>query len=414
MTDTLLNGVRVLDLTDEKGFLCGNILGDLGADVIKIENPGGDASRNIPPYFKDSIDPQKSLYWFSYNANKRGITLNLEANKGQEIFKKLVKNADIVIESFMPGYLDKLGIGYNSLSKINIGLIMTSISPFGQTGPYSQYKGSDLVTQAMGVMLFQTGFPDRAPLRTTLPQAYMHAGVDAAEGTMIAHYSKTKTGIGQQVDVSMNDSVLGVAARAVSYWDCLGVEIPRTAGEYASPGGRFNAVTWETKDGFVSFVMHDGPHGAKGNRTLVDWIGEEIEIPQLIKKMDWENWRFLKAPESELKEYLSIIGKFFKKHTSIELEQEAAKRDLTLTKIYNTKDTVENIQLASRNFWVDLKHEELSADITYPGAFAIFSETPIKITRRAPLVGEHNKEIYLKELGMSNSEYDEMVKGGII
>jgi benzylsuccinate CoA-transferase BbsE subunit len=130
----MLSCYRLLDLTDEKGFFCGKAMGDLGADVIKIEKPGGDPSRSRGPFYRDIPDPEKSLYWFAFNANKRGITLDIETADGREIFKELVKKADVVIESFAPGYMDKLGLGYSVLSQVNPGIIMTSISGFGQEG----------------------------------------------------------------------------------------------------------------------------------------------------------------------------------------------------------------------------------------------------------------------------------------
>jgi crotonobetainyl-CoA:carnitine CoA-transferase CaiB-like acyl-CoA transferase len=137
MTNSIMQGFMALDLTDDKGFLCGNILADLGVDVIKIEKPGGDRSRNIPPFYHDEPDPEKSLYWFAYNANKRGITLNLETKAGRDLFKRTVEKADFVIESFPPGYMAGLGLDYVALSKINPRVIMTSITPFGQSGPDS-------------------------------------------------------------------------------------------------------------------------------------------------------------------------------------------------------------------------------------------------------------------------------------
>jgi crotonobetainyl-CoA:carnitine CoA-transferase CaiB-like acyl-CoA transferase len=132
--DGLLSPYRVLDLTDEKGLVCGRILGDFGADVIKVEKPCGDPCRNIGPFYHDIPDPEKSLFWFAYCANKRGITLDIESADGKEIFRKLVKTGDVVLESFHPGYMARLGLGYDDLSKINPGIIMTSITPFGQTG----------------------------------------------------------------------------------------------------------------------------------------------------------------------------------------------------------------------------------------------------------------------------------------
>ena len=160
--DLLLSPYRVLDLTDDKGFLCGRILADLGADVIKVETPGGDPARNTGPFYKDIPDPEKSLFWFSYNTNKRSITLNLESLDGQDIFRNLSKTADFVIESFAPDYLDSLSIGYSALSEINPRIIMTSITPYGQTGPYRDYKAYDLTLQASGGLMYVSGDPDRA------------------------------------------------------------------------------------------------------------------------------------------------------------------------------------------------------------------------------------------------------------
>src|SRR3972149_4606381 len=145
----LLQDCRVLDCTNETGFLCGKILGDLGADVIKVEKPGGDESRNLGSFYQDIPDPEKNLYWFSYNHNKRGITLDIETETGKDLLLKLIKKTDIVIETFAPGYLKKLGLDYSALAKVKPDTILTSITPFGQAGPYKNYKGSDLVLTAM-------------------------------------------------------------------------------------------------------------------------------------------------------------------------------------------------------------------------------------------------------------------------
>ena len=145
----MLSPYRILDLTNERGFLCGKLMADLGASVIKIEKPGGDPARSMGPFYHDIPDPEKSLYWFAFNTNKRGITLDIETADGQAIFKRLMKNIDIVIESFDPGYMDKLGLGYSALSQLNPGVIMTSITGFGQTGPYKDYKAPDIVVWAL-------------------------------------------------------------------------------------------------------------------------------------------------------------------------------------------------------------------------------------------------------------------------
>jgi len=150
----LLNPYRVLDLTDEKGLLCAKLLGDLGADVIKIERPGGDPARNIGPFYHDEHDPEKSLFWLAFNTNKRGTTLDIEKVEGQTILKRLVKTADLLVESFPPGYMASLGLGYSDLDRLNPRLIMVSITPFGQSGPYKDYKAPDIVAWAMGGQMY--------------------------------------------------------------------------------------------------------------------------------------------------------------------------------------------------------------------------------------------------------------------
>jgi crotonobetainyl-CoA:carnitine CoA-transferase CaiB-like acyl-CoA transferase len=199
-TEGLLSPYRILDLTNERGFLTGKLLGDLGADVIKIEKPGGDPARRIGPFYQDIPEPEKSLFWWGYNTNKRGITLDIETADGQEIFKNLVKTADFVLESFEPGYLEKLGLGYEALSQINPGIVMTSITGFGQTGPYKDYQSTDVVLWALSGVAYVTGDPDKAPLMPSFPVAYLFAATAAAIGTLVAGYQKNLTGEGQHVD----------------------------------------------------------------------------------------------------------------------------------------------------------------------------------------------------------------------
>ena len=180
--DSLLAPYRALDLTDEKGLICGKVLADMGADVIKVEKPGGDPARRIGPFYHDDPDPEKSRSWFAFNANKRGITLDIETADGKEIFNRLVKTADLVIESFDPGYMESLGLGYPDLEKINPLIILVSITPFGQSGPYVDqgYKVNDMIAWALGGTLYITGDPDRPPNQVTFPQAYLHGGMEGA------------------------------------------------------------------------------------------------------------------------------------------------------------------------------------------------------------------------------------------
>jgi crotonobetainyl-CoA:carnitine CoA-transferase CaiB-like acyl-CoA transferase len=387
-----INGFRALDLTDAKGFLCGKIMGDLGVDVIKIEKPGGDLSRNKPPFFHDVLDPEKSLYWFAYNTNKRGITLDIESNDGQRVFKRLVENADFVLESFPPGYMAKLGLDYEHLTEIHPEIIMTSITDFGQTGPYAKYKGSDLVLQALGLMLSQIGDADRAPVRISVPQAYMHASADAAEGTLMAHYYRGLTGQGQYVDVSAMESVIWASNWSLPTWDASKTELKRL-GSLTGFSGRVTPQVWKCKDGWVIFTLQAGMIGARDNPKLTDWMNSEGMAPALMRGKDWINWDWMKATCAELDTMIDAITKFFLNHTKSEIQDQATKRRIILYAVSSITDILENIQLKDREFWVDVYHDELADTFTYPGAFAKFSRTSIASPHRAPLIGEHNDEI---------------------
>jgi crotonobetainyl-CoA:carnitine CoA-transferase CaiB-like acyl-CoA transferase len=275
-TDSVLAPYRVLDLTDVNGWSCGRILGDLGADVIKIEPPGGDIGRKRGPFYHDERESEKNLNWIAYNANKRGITLNLESETGRELFRRLARRADFIIESFSPGYLKSRGIGYGDLHEINSAVIVTSITPFGQTGPYSKYRGSDLTAIAGSGFMSLVGEPDREPLRVTLPQAPMWAGMYATAGTLIAHYQRQNTGLGQYVDVSMQASMLWALANAPAYWSVNRENLKRGGDHIVGrsiTGARMRAL-YPCKDGHINFIIYGGEAGKRSNEAMVEWMAE--------------------------------------------------------------------------------------------------------------------------------------------
>jgi len=410
----MLSCYRVLDLTDEKGFLCGKILADLGADVIKIEKPGGDPSRNRGPFYHDVPDPEKSLFWFAYNTNKRGITLNIETSDGKEIFKKLIKNADFVIESFLPGYMDEIGLGYSVLSQINRRIILVSISAFGQTGPFANFKASDITVFAMGLLMSQCGDPDRAPVQVTFPQSFINASADAAVGAMVAHYYREIKGEGQQVDVSAMESVLVVTTDIQPKWFMLRKDTKR-CGHFFEDGRKKHApIVWKCKDGHVSFFLQGGGPGARTNRLLIEWMNDEDKAPKYLIEKDWEKWDWESSTQEEIDSITLPIANFLESHTKKEIEAEAVRRNIMLYPVNTSKDIFENLQLKERDFWIKVKHDELGDVLTYPGAFCKCSETPISIRQRPPLIGEHNEEIYIKELGFSKEEISVLKQSGII
>jgi len=414
-TSGLLSPFRVLDLTDEKGHFCGKILSDLGAEVIKVELPGGDDSRNVGPFYHDTPDTEMSLYWFALNSGKKGITLDIETVDGQEIFKRLVQSSHFVIESFDPGYMDSLGLGYSNLSKVSPDIILVSITPFGQSGPYKEYKTSDLVSIAMSGFLYLTGDPDKPPVRIGFPQAYLHAGSQAATGALVAHYYRNTHGIGQQVDVSIQESMVPTLSMARFYWDRQQIIVKR-AGNFRSglSSKSVQRSIWPCKNGFISFVLFGGRMGASTNRNLVAWMDSEGMAVDVLKNKDWEAFDISVLTQEEFDRFEAPLSKFFLTHTKEELFEEAVKRRMMIYPVNTVEDILGDAQLKSRQFWSEIDYPELNATIIHPGAFAKFSETPIEIKRRAPLISEHSAEVYREILKISNDDLLILKQNGII
>ncbi|MDP6127734.1 MAG: CoA transferase [Dehalococcoidales bacterium] len=399
-TEGMLSPYRALDLTDEKGLLCGKILGDLGADVIKIERPGGDVARSLGPFYHDEPDPEKSLFWFALNTSKKGVTLDIETADGQEIFKSLVEDADFVLESFPPGYLDKLGLGYAALQKSNPGIIMVSMTPFGQTGPYRDWKTSDIVAWAISGNMMPWGDPDRPPIRIGHhSHAYLDAGVDGAMGAMAALYHRGSTGKGQQVDVSVLESAAHNHPHLPNAWDLR--KTLQGRGQDQVPGASHRTIQiWPCKDGYVSW-SHGGRSPLAPSLPLIGWMESEGVTTDFLKEFDWNRPDFPAISQEEMDQIDEPTARFFLTHTKAELMAGAIKYKIMLYPVATTADMLENEQLAARGFWEEVEHSELGATITYPGAFFCTNEVPPRISRRAPLIGEHNEEIYSGKLGIS-------------
>ncbi|MEM4218235.1 MAG: CoA transferase, partial [Candidatus Methanomethylicaceae archaeon] len=350
----------------------------------------------------------------SFNAGKKSITLDIEKERGKEIFRKLVQRTDFLLESYEPGYLQKLGLAYEDLKILNPSLIMVSITPFGSSGPFARFKADDLVIQALGAILSQQGDADRPPVRTSfVPQAYMHAGADAAEAALIAHYYRTRTSLGQHVDVSIMESVLWVAGRDLAFFNAFGTSYKREGPFWTRPKRGTVRSIWECKEGYVAFAIQGGQTGAPTNRALVEWMELKGLAPEFMKEKDWEKWDFENVTQEELDMICEAIGKFFKTMTADEIESEASKKGLLINKVCSVKDHLTNDHLRARGFWREIEYEELGRSLTYPGGFAKFSLTPVGPTHRAPKIGEHNWEVYT-QLGITEEEMGELKSWGII
>jgi crotonobetainyl-CoA:carnitine CoA-transferase CaiB-like acyl-CoA transferase len=409
----MLEGYRALDLTDEKGFLCGKILAELGVDVIKVERPGGDPARSIAPFWHDQADPKKSLYWFAYNSSKRGITLDIESAEGKELFCDLVRSADFVIESFDPGKMDELGLGYTGLCRIRSDIILTSITSFGQKGPYSQFKALDLVIMGMAGELFLTGDSDRRPVNISLPQACLHAGADAAVGSMLALHHRRKTGEGQHVDISLQQSTAWFLAQTIPHWEIDKLILGRVGTFRTSSRGTLQRQVWPCKDGFIFFFMIGGQQGAKTCRQLVQWMNEKGMATEFLKSYEWEKFDMATATQELIDEISRPIAEFFRTRTKNEALDAAMSRNISICPLMEMADLLVDKNLAARNFWLPLEHPELAATLSYPRQFARSSENEMETKSRAPLIGEHNAEIY-GELGLSDTRMDALRQLGVI
>jgi len=406
---------RILDLTEDGRMLCSKILADLGADVIQIEPPGGSISGRIGPYYGDEADPEKSLFWFALNTNKRGITLNFNTHEGRELFKQLAASATIVVESFKPGHMTSLGLDYNGLAKINPSIIVSSISDFGQDGPYKDFEGSDLVLTAMSGYLYLCGDDDRPPVRMSLPQAYLHAGAEAAAATAMAYYHLELNGEGQHVDVSAQESLMWLPLQAQMYWDVARINPERVGPCWitAATGNRA-LLNWECKDGYITHLVMGGAE-AKRARALVEYMKSENMAPEFLENIDWKNFFDINVLTQEDIDLVSgPIGEFFKKHTKAELFREAVNREIMLFPVSNVQDLLSDEQLSHREFWVDVEHDELGETLKYPGPFVKFSETPLHQPRRSPRIGEHNHEVYVGELGLTAEQLETFKKNGVL
>jgi crotonobetainyl-CoA:carnitine CoA-transferase CaiB-like acyl-CoA transferase len=392
----MLSPYRVLDLTDEGAMICGQILGDLGADVILVEPPGGARARQIGPFVDDQPELDRSLNFWSLNRNKRDITIDLETGAGRENLLRLVKTADILVESFAPGHLDRLGLGYSALAEINPGLVMVSITPFGQHGPKANWAATDLTVTAASGVLFMTGDEDRPPVYVSIPQAYLNAGAEAAVGALIALTARERDGLGQHIDVSAQTAMMMTTGFMVLAHGWNDHPVERVGGGMKLGHLRLRFI-YPCKDGHVNITFLFGAVFGPPTRRLFEWIYEAGFCDEATRDKDWSAFGLHlmngQEPLEELARCADCIERFTLGHTKAELAEEAYRRRILLVPISNTRDLLQSEQLKAREYWTEVEHPDLRQSIIYPGPFAKFSQTPIRYRRRPPLLDEHSREI---------------------
>ena len=413
--EMLLSPYRVLDLTDERGLLCGKILADLGADVLQVEPPGGSTARRLGPFYGDDPAPGKSLYWWSYSANKRGITLDIRHPDGKALLARLLASADFLIESFDPGYLDTLDLGYPRLSDLDPRLVMVSITPFGQDGPYAGHPATDITGMALGGFMHLTGDPDRAPLRPGFPHFYLHGSAAAATGAMLAHTHRALTGEGQHIDVSCQQAVARTLAHAPQIWDIEGAVLQRMGVYRQTSGENRVRINWPCADGYVNYMLQGGGV-APSTRALFQWMEEDGFDVTALQAFDWETMGYGRITPEVMDTVVGPMADFFLRHTREELTRESVSRRILLFPVATPSDLRQHPQLEARGYFTPVEHPELGTTIDYPGAFIKGGDgSPLAgLRRRAPLVGEHNAEVYGGELGLTGSEIEALRRGGVI
>jgi len=404
----VLSSIRVLELCDEAGFLAGKIFGDLGADVVKVEPPGGDLRGRRAPYLGGVHDPERSLAWLALNTSKRGVTLDLDANAGRAVLHRLLTATDVLLDTCAPGTFEAWGLDAGALARQYPRLVRCAISPFGQTGPHSRLRAGDLVVVAMGGNLSMTGDRDRAPLRCTLPTSYYHAAPEAVLGALMALQAREATGRGQLVDVSLHECQLATLLGGPGVHGAS-THAPHRGG---ARRGRTREI-WPARDGHVSFGLRGGAARVAGLRSLVDWMTECDEAPGWLRELDWERTAPNALGSDELARLEAAFGAFFASRTMRELYEGALARRILLAPCNDAREVLAHPQLRDRDFFTTLEYPEFGASIEHPAFFARANAPEIRIRRRAPRIGEHNDEVY-RGLGIEQEEIAKLRAEGVI
>jgi crotonobetainyl-CoA:carnitine CoA-transferase CaiB-like acyl-CoA transferase len=395
-----LAGLRVLDLTDYRGQLCARMLGDHGADVIKVEPPGGDAGRRIAPFVDDQPHPDRSLFFWFYNFNKRSLTLNLESLRGREILLELARGVDVVIENFGPGRAEAMGLGWERMREANPALVMCSMSPFGADGPYRDYTADDAVLTALGGMLYVNGYPDGPPVRPLGLQAYHSAAHYGAIATMCALFARDRDGLGQWIDLSMQAATAGALEHVAGLYFQNGV-----------PEGRRGTLHWarffragKCRDGYVL-------HCSIADWTsLIEWVKSDGAAQDLTGP-EWQEHEY-RAQHAE--HLFDVLDAWVADKARDEIVERAQLLRQPYAAVRTPDELFDDEQLLARGYFVEVEHPELGRRFRYPGAPAIMHGSPWRIHRRPPLLGEHTHQILREELGMDPAELAVLAAEGVI
>ena len=392
----MLSPYRVLDLGDERGAVCGWMLGELGADVICIEAPGGSSARRRGPFADDMPGPERSLFWWAYARNKRSVTLDLNSPEDCETLRRLAASADVLVESRAPGELARRGLGYTQLAERNPGLVYVSITPFGQNGPKAAWAGTDLTVLAAGGPLWLYGDDDRAPVRVVVPQAFHHAAAEGAAAALVALYERHRSGLGQHVDVSAQQAVT-IATQS----DVVAAAVGEPGATRFAGGGKLGPLSlrlvFPAKDGHVSITYVFGSAIGPATSRLMRCVHDDGFCDLAMRDKDWIGFTELLMTGAETLDTFErakeCVAEWTASKTKAELLELAMERDVLIAPVSTARDVVESSQLRARRYFQPLERPDGAGQTTQLGPFARFSAVQPRLPRRAPHVGEHTAEV---------------------
>ena len=391
-----LEGIKVLDLSEDiAGSFCARLLADYGADVLKVEPPGGSAMRRMGPFYHDEPHPEKSLFFLILNLNKKGITLDIGTAAGARLLQDVAQHVDLVVESYRPGFLAELGVGYDDLTAVNPGLVMTSVTPFGQTGPYSQYAGEEIVSYAMGMVMGISGVQGRPPLKHGGFQAQYQGGLFGAGATAMALFAQDRQGVGQHVDVAITECVASTMMATQTIYPFIGgVQIRRAEG-----------TMWENpmpcKDGWI--IVQAG-----GGATWED-IADFFRAPELLEPRFADRaQRVLNGPAMD-----EVVLDAIKDREKWELFPNAAEKRMLFGLVQTPAELAECPQLESRDFYRETEHPVIGR-VKVPGELFRMVPCGYQLRMAAPTLGQDNEEIFGEGLGYGPAELSVMRQTGII
>ncbi len=385
MVNSVLSGYRVLDLTDEKGMFCSRLLADMGGEVIRIEKAGASSAR--------------SSFFVANNLGKKSVTLNLEVKAGQELLKRLGNTANVVVESYPPGYLETLGLGYNNLSEINPRLIMASITNFGQSGPYRDYKSDALVASALGGQMYVCGEPNLSPLKPFGEQAYYSAGLFAATGILLALWERHTSNRGQHIDIAVEECVASTLDHVLVRYFYEGAVAKRQGSLHWNNAFRI----FPCRDGYILLSLF------QQWETLMEWLNDEGMADDLVDI----KWQDREKRLEQLGHIIAVLERWTKSHTVAELVEKGQLLRFPWAEVNSMPELLASPQLEERNFWVEVEQSGSGKKSKFPGASAKLSRSPWRVGSNISLTGEHNTEIY-GGLGLSDREIKTLSTEGVI